>query len=83
MSVEVLYSRKSTKQLKNIGQRDQKKIKKKVSVLKNNPLAGKPLKGEFEGLWCMRAWPLRMIYKYFPKKKKIIVVAVEYRGNAY
>ena len=69
MSTKILYSLQAIKQLKKISQTDKLKVKKKILQLKSNPLQGKALKGKLTALYSLRAWPIRVIYTFDPKKK--------------
>ena len=81
--MNIVYTPEAFKNLKKVGAKDLSKIKRKINTLHNNPLAGNLLQGKFEGLRCLRAWPLRIIYTYNPKEKIITVETVEYRGDVY
>lgn len=81
--MEVKYKPLAIKHLKKIHLNDKKKVKKKIESLAKYPLAGKPLLGEFKGLRCLRAWPLRIIYTYNQKASTIVIEDVDYRGGIY
>ncbi len=81
--MEVIYSSKAIKQLKKIGPAEKIKAKKKILALCENPLLGKPLKGELSSLRSLRAWPLRIIYTYDAEKQILQIVTVDYRGSVY
>ena len=82
-TMEIIYSPSVIKKLKRINPRDKSKIRKKIEVLKSDPLAGKALKGELKDLRSLKAWPLRIIYLFNPKHKVINIVAIDYRGSVY
>lgn len=81
--MEIIYAPTVIKNLSKIPSPDLKKVKKKIEILKPDPLSGKNLKGEFSGLKSLRAWPLRIIYILDHKKDIIKIVAIDYRGQAY
>lgn len=81
--MEIIYAPEVLKSLSKIPPPDLKKIKKKIEILKSDPLSGKNLKGEFAGLKSLRAWPLRIIYIFDNKKEIIKIVAIDYRGQVY
>ena len=83
MAIQIVYKQEAIRHLKRIGNADKKKAKKKVLSLLSDPLAGKLLKGEFSGVYSLRAWPLRILYIFNPKTKTIIIQTVEYRGQVY
>lgn len=81
--MELIFKDEALKQLRHIANRELQKAKKKFDALKTDPLSGKPLHGKFEGQRSLRAWPLRIIYTFDPKKQLIEVITVDYRGNVY
>ena len=81
--MEIIYSPESIKKLKKIPSSDLKKVKKKIDLIKANPICGKLLKGDFYGLYSIKAWPLRIIYSFSKKTQKVFIVTVDYRGSVY
>ena len=81
--VKLNYTKQAIKRLKNIPKSEQNKIKRKINILLTEPLAGKPLQGVFAGSRSFRAWPLRIIYQFNSKTKTVLIITVEYRGQAY
>lgn len=81
--VKISYTKQAIKRLKNIPKSEQNKIKRKIDILLMEPLAGKPLQGVFSGNRSFKAWPLRIIYQFNSKTKTILIVTIEYRGQAY
>ncbi|OGD62018.1 hypothetical protein A2160_00435 [Candidatus Beckwithbacteria bacterium RBG_13_42_9] len=75
------YKPQVLKQLKKISLNEKKKIIRKLENLLEDPLAGKPLKGELEGLKSLRAWPYRIIYQL--NKKSIVIFSISHRQSAY
>ena len=60
--MELEYKPSAVKQLKRLPISVQKKIIRKLQFLATEPLSGKALKGEFEGLYSIRAWPYRITF---------------------
>lgn len=83
MSVKVIIPLKTAKQIQKINPADQKKISRKLHQLKEEPLLGKPLKGELAGYFSLKAWPLRIIYTFDQTKQVIKIMAIGYRGDIY
>lgn len=81
--MKFVYKDEALKQLKRIGPTELKKAKKKILLLADDPLAGKPLQGNFRGLRSLRAWPLRIIYSFNSDTQAVIIETVDYRGNVY
>lgn len=79
--MEIFYTSRSEKQLVKIPKRELKKIFVKIEKLCLETSSGKALKGEFEGLFSIRSWPYRIIYKV--EKNKLIIFSVAHRQGAY
>lgn len=58
-----------------------KKIKYSLRMILENPVNGKELKGELEGLWSLRVSTFRIIYRI--RKQMIEVVAIGPRAHIY
>lgn len=78
---KIEYKPQAVKQIKKLPLSEKKKVVRKLELLSEDPQAGKKLKGEFEGLYSLRAWPYRIIYK--PTKTKLTIYTVTHRQSAY
>ena len=81
--MQLLFKDEAIKQIKKINSSDKKKVKRRIANLASNPLIGKPLKGKLSGLYSLKAWPLRIIYRFNAQKQVIVIETVEYRGSVY
>lgn len=81
--MKVNYSKTALKQLKNLPRSKQIEALKKIEQLKNNPYAGKKLKGAFENFRSLKVWPYRIIYQYFSENKLIFINIIQYRQSIY
>lgn len=81
--MQIFYKDEAVNRLKKLGVAEKQKAKRKIESLLLNPLSGKKLKGEFSGLYSLKAWPLRIIYAYDSKAQSITIITVDYRGNVY
>lgn len=81
--VRVIFTRTAQKSFLKLPQEAQKKIEKGIEKLAENPLVGEKLKGEYEGLFKLYAWPYRVIYTISLKENLVTVVEVEHRQGAY
>ncbi|KKU30718.1 MAG: Cytotoxic translational repressor of toxin-antitoxin stability system [Candidatus Amesbacteria bacterium GW2011_GWC1_46_24] len=79
--MEIIYKASAFKQLKKIPKTELKKIRNKLEAIKNDPYAGKVLKGELQGFYSVKPWPYRIIYKIV--SKQIVVVSVSHRQGSY
>lgn len=79
----VKFSTPAQKQLGRLPKTEAAKVWKKIQLLKTTPLAGKKLKGDFEGLRSIRAWPYRIIYHYSAGDKLLFIETIEHRQGVY
>lgn len=79
----IIITPEAEKQLRKLPKIEQKKVKKKLLILENNPHAGKKLLGTFSELWSLRAWPYRIIYYINLSQNKIYVVTIAHRQGVY
>ena len=81
--MKVEYSDTAQKQLKKLPRNKQIKVLEKIEKLKNDPYAGKNLKGEFEGLRSLKVWPYRIIYRYLSQDKLLFINVIQHRQKVY
>lgn len=81
--MKVNYSRTSLKQLKKLTRKKQIEILKKIKKLKNDPDAGKKLKGPLKNFRSLKAWPYRIIYQYSENDRTIFINIIQHRQSAY
>lgn len=79
--MQLEYRPEVIKQLKKLPLMEKKKVIKKLELLSQNPNAGKTLKGEFQGLRSLRAWPYRIIYEI--REKSLVIFSVTHRQSVY
>lgn len=85
MAYEVIWQEKVLEDLESIDKKDAARIVKRVKTyLVQNPAGlGSPLKGIFKGLFRYRCGDYRVIYAIDMTEKKIIVLHVKHRKEAY
>lgn len=81
--MEIGYSRLAQKSLRKFPKSKQYQLIQKISLLKNNPLAGKKLKGELRNFYSLRIWPYRLLYGIDPKANLIKIHKIEHRQGVY
>jgi mRNA-degrading endonuclease RelE of RelBE toxin-antitoxin system len=81
--MKVTYSNTSLKQLKKLPRIKQIEILKKIEKLKNDPDAGKKLKGPLKNFRSLKAWPYRIIYQYSEDDKMIFINIIQHRQSGY
>ena len=78
---DVKLSRRAEKALLALDARLQERVKETIREVSGNPLSGKKLRGEFEGLRSYRLGPLRIVYRF--TKDLLEVVFMDYRKDVY
>ncbi|MCG2791716.1 MAG: type II toxin-antitoxin system RelE/ParE family toxin [Actinomycetia bacterium] len=81
--MKVNYSKTSLKQLKKLTRTKQIEILKKIEKLKNDPDAGKKLKGPLKNFRSLKTWPYRIIYQYSKNDKTIFINIIQHRQSTY
>jgi mRNA interferase RelE/StbE len=85
LGYEIIWQEKVLKDLEGIDRKDAAGIMERVKThLVQNPAGlGRPLKGIFKGLFRYRYGDYRVIYAIDMADKKIIVLHVKHRKEAY
>jgi mRNA interferase RelE/StbE len=81
--MKINYSKTSLKQLKNLPEKNQIEILKKIEKLKNDPGIGKKLKGPLKNFRSLKVWPYRIIYQYSDSDKVIFINVIQHRQSVY
>lgn len=81
--MNVILAKDAHKQYKRLPKQEQTKIKKKLSVISEDPLAGKKLEGKLKGRRVIRAWPYRIIYTINASEEQVEVSDILHRQGAY
>lgn len=77
----VKLSRRVEKALEIVEARFKEQFKSAIRELSGNPVLGKKLKGEFEGLRSYRLGPFRIVYRF--TKELVEVVYLDHRKDVY
>lgn len=77
----IVLKKEAVKSFSKLPTSERKKIIKKLNFIKDSPLIGKALQGEYKGLFSLRAWPYRIIYRI--EKKNVVIYSVAHRQGAY
>jgi len=80
---QIILLRKAEKDLNRIARNYKVQIIAALFDLRNDPYAGKPLKGKFSGYYSLRVWPYRIIYSINKKELRIFVIRIGHRQGAY
>jgi mRNA-degrading endonuclease RelE of RelBE toxin-antitoxin system len=73
--------RDAEKQFRKLPIVSQKKIARKLKAICEDPLAGKQLNGEYDGVYSYRAWPYRILYRL--RNGQVEVCSISHRQGAY
>lgn len=81
--MKVILSKEAQKNYTHFPISEQKKIKKKLLSLEENPYGGKKLEGQLSGYRSVRVWPYRIIYQVNEKEQRVEVSDILHRQGAY
>jgi len=78
----LFLTKQASRQYEKLSFSDKSKINRIFERLKTDPFVfSKKLRGEFEGLFAVRAWPYRITFTV--DKKKIYIVSIIHRQSVY
>lgn len=80
---DLVVSKDSEKFLEKQTQQMRVRVVDALGKLRANPLNGKPLHGDLEGLFSLRIGGMRAVYEVDSKSKTIVVHAVGFREDIY
>jgi len=80
---ELVFSRESVKSLERATPQMRRRITRALERMGADPLKGKRLRGELEGLFSLRIGGLRAVYEVDVEKKAVVVHAIGPRGDIY
>jgi mRNA interferase RelE/StbE len=78
---EVRFTPRFLKKIKALDREIQVRILREVNVLKTNPYAGKPLRGEWKGVYALRVGNYRVLYQI--KGSAVFLLVVGHRKRIY
>ncbi|MBI4973410.1 type II toxin-antitoxin system RelE/ParE family toxin [Candidatus Roizmanbacteria bacterium] len=81
--MKIIITPEAIKQYGKLPKVEQKKIKRKITILEQDPKAGKKLSGNFSELRSLRVWPYRILYYINESQNTIYVVTIAHRQGAY
>lgn len=83
MTYIITYSKKFQKSLSHFSEKDQQRITTACSFLAEDPYIGKKLGGNFSGIYSLRVWPYRVLYRIFKDVIEVYIEEVYHRKDAY
>jgi len=81
--MQVIITPHATHQFNALPKSEQKKVKRKIITIEDNPFIGKKLSAELEGQRRVRAWPYRILYLIDKKMNTIFITSILHRQGAY
>lgn len=81
--IRVLLDNRAEKDLKKVPSNVKTRFFKTLEQLKQEPLIGIPLTGGFKTYRKIRLGDYRIVYKYYPKDKIIIISRIRSRQSVY
>ena len=78
---EVRFTPRFSKNIRVLSREDQVKVLREITVLKTDPYAGKPLRGEWKGVYSLRVGAYRVLYQV--KEKEVLLLTVGHRKHVY
>lgn len=83
MTIKAYFYSNIEKSLKKLPEFVTERFYATIDLLKINPLAGIPLKGTLKGYRKYRIGDYRIVYKYHPKEKILVIYRIESRQGVY
>ena len=81
--MKIIITPEAIKQYGRLPKTEQKKIKKKITILEQDQNAGKKLSGNFSELRSLRVWPYRILYYTNETQNTIYIVTIAHRQGVY
>lgn len=79
--IKVYFLPNSRKELDRLPGKAKNKIEKAIKKINQEPTSGKKLRGDLKGLYAIRVWPYRIIYKI--ERNYIVIIHILHRQKAY
>jgi mRNA-degrading endonuclease RelE of RelBE toxin-antitoxin system len=81
--MRVVITPKALKQYEHLPKSGQVKVKKKLTVIEQDPHEGKKLSGSLSSIRSTRAWPYRILYYIDEGQSKVFIVTIAHRQGVY
>jgi mRNA interferase RelE/StbE len=78
---EIRFTPRFLKKIKTLDSEAQVRIIREVNLLKTNPYAGKPLHGEWKGVYSLRIGKYRVLYQI--KGSTVFLLVAGHRKRVY
>ena len=78
---EIRFTPRFLKKIKALDREVQVQILREVNILKTNPYVGKPLRGEWKGIYSLRIGDYRVLYQI--RENVVFLLVVGHRKRIY
>ena len=78
---EIRFTPRFLKNFKALDRKVQVRILREISILKTNPYVGKPLRGEWKGVFSLRIGDYRILYQI--KGNEVFLLVAGHRKRVY
>ncbi|MGB9740396.1 MAG: type II toxin-antitoxin system RelE family toxin [Candidatus Bathyarchaeia archaeon] len=78
---EIRFTPRFLKNIKALDRDVQVRMLREINILKTNPYVGKPLRGEWKGVYSLRVGDYRVLYQV--KKNEVFLLVVGHRKRVY
>ena len=82
-SASISWERRAVKELRKLSPQDRRRVVTAVERLRDRPLAGEQLSGEWKGFRRLRVGASRVIYGYDGARLLVLVVRVGHGRSVY
>ena len=82
-SIEIRWERRAVRELRRLPQNLRVSVFEAVEHLRGDPLSGKPLSGQWQGLRRLRVGSVRVLYGFDGKELLISVLRIGHRREVY
>ena len=83
MPFSIRIKRSAARELQSVKKETRVRLVEAIDSLRENPLAGSPLKGGLRGLRRLRVGAYRIIYEVLDGELVVLVIRVAHRRDAY
>jgi mRNA interferase RelE/StbE len=80
---EVTLSVDAAKSVRKLPKQVQTAVVAALTALETDPRAGKPLIGEFAGIWSLRRGDYRVLYRIDDRERRVEIARVGHRRDIY
>ncbi|MBM5805768.1 MAG: type II toxin-antitoxin system RelE/ParE family toxin [Candidatus Verstraetearchaeota archaeon] len=80
-NIEVKFTQRFLKGIQVLDREVQVRMLREINILKTNPRSGKPLRGEWKGVYSLRIGDYRALYQI--KGNEVFLLVIGHRKRVY